>query len=233
MRSTRKRPGEVNLTKTALHTPDTQLLASLLGVLVFPHERAEGALGELLQGYKSLGDVVKIRYPHLERPEERIEVCGSDGERELINPSSIKNLPKLLRHSIAHFNVLPLNQNGRFSGVRVWNNDEAGNVTLVADRAFNELRSLARHILGAFARPSRSLKLDDPEDPLDESGELKEKFIQRAKPKQQPRVTDTLWERLVKGCDGDKNRAKDEMDQAIRERAVRITQVVRKRNNSD
>ena len=69
----------------------TSGLFPLLGVLVFPHERAEGALGELLQGYKSLGDVVKIRYPHLERPEERIEVCGSDGERELINPSSIKN----------------------------------------------------------------------------------------------------------------------------------------------
>jgi hypothetical protein len=110
---------------------DTQLLVSLLGVLVFPHERAEGALGELLQGYKSLGDVVKIRYPHLERPEERIEVCGSDGERELINPSSIKNLPKLLRHSIAHFNVLPLNQNGRFSGVRVWNNETSSRPTAI------------------------------------------------------------------------------------------------------
>jgi hypothetical protein len=51
--------------------------------------------------------------------------AAADGERELINPSSIKSLPKLLRNSIAHFNVLPLKENGRFSGVRVWNKDEA------------------------------------------------------------------------------------------------------------
>jgi hypothetical protein len=225
------RPGEPDEDRAPYS--DTQLLVSLLGVLVFPHERAPDELGELLQGYKPLGDVVKIRYSHLGRPVERIEVCGSDGERDVINPSSIKSLPKLLRNSIAHFNVLPLEENGRFSGVRVWNKDEAGNVTLVADLAFDQLRSLARHILDALARASRSLKLDDPEDPLDGSGELKKEFTQRSEPKKPPRVTDTLWERLAKGCNGDKNWAKEEMDQAIKERADLITRVRRKRNNSD
>jgi hypothetical protein len=193
------RPGEPDQDRAPYS--DTQLLISLLGVLVFPHERAPDALGELLQGYNSLGDVVKIRYPNLERPGERIEVCGSDGERELTNPSSIKSLPKLLRNSIAHFNLLPLKEKGRFSGVRVWNKDEAGNVTLVADLAFNELRSLARHILDALARQYHSMKLDDPEDPLDESGELKKKSHNASSRRSRP------WSRTLSGsawlkCEG-------------------------------
>jgi hypothetical protein len=37
---------------------DTQLLTSLSGVLVFPHERAPDALGKLLKGYKRLANAI-------------------------------------------------------------------------------------------------------------------------------------------------------------------------------
>jgi len=41
---------------------DTQLLISLLGVLIFPHEKAPFALGNLLRDYEPLDRVLKIRH---------------------------------------------------------------------------------------------------------------------------------------------------------------------------
>jgi hypothetical protein len=86
--------------------PDTQLLISLLGVLVFPHERTPGALGRLLKNYEALSNVVTIRYPKLNQSD--IELVEASGERHRIDPTSIEELPRLLRNSIAHFNILPL-----------------------------------------------------------------------------------------------------------------------------
>ena len=188
---------------------DTQLLISLLGVLVFPHERAPDALGELLKGYNDLSDVVNIRY----RRGNYIE-----------DPCSIKSLPRLLRNSIAHFNVLPLKENGRFSGVRVWNKDEAGNVTLVADLAFDVLRNLARHILGELAQLKHDKNLHDPEDPLDESGKLKIEFMENEL-KKPPGISNSVWTPFFIACNGDMDWAKEEMDKALKERTKLIERV--------
>ncbi|MBB3020418.1 hypothetical protein FHR70_003499 [Microvirga lupini] len=198
---------------------DTQLLISLLGVLVFPHERAPDALGELLKGYKPLPDAVRIVYPSPTELKNGVEITGADGERERVDPGSLKNLPRLLRNSIAHFNILPLERDGLFSGVRVWNKDDDGNITLVADLDFEEVRSLARHILKALAQPKRPLRLDDPQDPMQLLGRAPARTTRSKKP---PRVTDTLWAKLVEACDGDAIKAKDELDKAVKEKADQI-----------
>ena len=107
---------------------DTQLLISLLGVLVFPHERTPEALGKLLNDYEGLSRVVAIRYPAGRTG--GVEISGPDGERETVDPNSVKHLPKLLRNAIAHFNVRPIERNGILAGVRVWNKDDTGKARL-------------------------------------------------------------------------------------------------------
>jgi hypothetical protein len=124
---------------------DTQLLISLLGVLVFPHERAPGALGNLLRGYKPLDSVLTVRYSR--HGPKKIEITDPDGDAVIIDPTRLNKLPALLRNSIAHFNLLPIDIGGRFAGVRIWNRDNDGIITFVADIDFDHMRKLADHVL--------------------------------------------------------------------------------------
>jgi hypothetical protein len=124
---------------------DTQLLISTLGFLVFPHERAPDALGQLLKKYDQkfkLSDMMTVIYPANDG--QPIEIADEDGSPHRIDPGKIESLPRLLRNSIAHFNIRPTSTgDGRFSGVRVWNTDPHGIITLVADLKFDQLRRLA------------------------------------------------------------------------------------------
>jgi hypothetical protein len=122
---------------------DTQLLISLLGVLVFPHERAPGALGNLLRGYKPLDSVVTVRYSR--HGPKKIEITDPDGDAVIIDPTRLNKLPALLRNSIAHFNMLPIDIGGRFAGVRIWNRDNDGIITFVADIDFDHMRRPQSH----------------------------------------------------------------------------------------
>lgn len=199
---------------------DTQLLISLLGVIVFPHERSAEALGTLLSEYGRLDQILTIQHPKSPRNGSLIELTGADGLTERVDPSSIANLPRLLRHSIAHFNVLPLERDGRFSGIRVWNVNEQDVITFVADIDFDAFRPLARRVLTELADPSRDdLKLADPEDPL--------KVLRREVPKQKakgkaPRPVDTAWIPLLEACGGDEERARKEMTAALKQRAAEL-----------
>ena len=182
---------------------DTQLLVSLLGVLVFPHERTPDALGELLRDYGDLSAIVTIRHPT-----NGVAVGDlTDTEGKKIDPATIDGLPRLLRNSIAHFNIRPIEKHGRFAGVRVWNESDDGRITLVADLDFDALRPLARHILSTLATGQRYLSLDDPPDPLEmlesqADAELGERT------KKSPRLSDTIWERWLALHDGDPREAK-------------------------
>ena len=129
---------------------DTQLLISLLGVLIFPHERTPSALGNLLKGYRGLRNIVTIRYRR--GKESTVELGGAGDRLETIDPADLSDLPRLLRNSIAHFNIMPMNKEGRFGGVRVWNKDNNGEITLVVDLDFDALRPLARHILKSLGK---------------------------------------------------------------------------------
>jgi hypothetical protein len=83
---------------------DTQLLISLLGILIFPHERTPEALGELLDGYDGpIDEIIRVRYSA--EPNGRVRLTADDGTSEIIDAKSVKNLPRLLRNSIAHFDT--------------------------------------------------------------------------------------------------------------------------------
>jgi HEPN pEK499 p136 len=195
--------------------PDTQLLTSLLGVLVFPNHRTPEALGELIKGYPELSQIVIVRYPV--NGAGPVELVGADGERECIDPKTVEGLPRLLRNSIAHFNIRPLESNGRFSGVRVWNEDDDSRITFVADVRFEHLRSLAKHILKTLAEGRRDLKLKDPPDPLETLRRQSKETIRR---RRAPRLTDSIWEKWVAAHGGDYDRAKAAIDRCLRD-AVR------------
>jgi hypothetical protein len=47
---------------------DTQLLISLLGILIFPHERTPNTLCELLDGYEALLDEIIFRRRRRRQP---------------------------------------------------------------------------------------------------------------------------------------------------------------------
>jgi hypothetical protein len=186
---------------------DTQLLISLLGVLVFPHERTPRALCKLLANYDGLSRVVAIRYSAA--GPGRVQLTRLDGETETVDPTSLTDLPKLLRHGIAHFNIRPIERNGSFAGIRVWSK-HAGHITLVADLDFAELRPLARYILSALAEPRSDLGLDDPRDPLDilaHTGASTARISQGA-----PRIKDHVWERVLKSHNGDYRQAQRFVD---------------------
>lgn len=199
---------------------DTQLLISLLGVIVFPHERSSEALGTLLAEHAQLGHVLTIRYPESIRKGGHIELTGADGDSERVDPSSIADLPRLLRNGIAHFNVLPLNEDGRFSGIRIWNVNDRGVTTLVADLNFDAFRPLARRILTELANPSRDdLNLADPEDPLE--------VLRRvtAEPKgavKAPRLIDNVWNDILDACGGDSEKALKEVSTTLKRRATEL-----------
>jgi HEPN pEK499 p136 len=145
---------------------DTQLVISLLGILIFPHERAPDALGDLLEEYHGpLDEIVAVRYSA--HASGLLTLPGPDGTAETIDPTSLRNLPRLLRNSIAHFNIRAIDIDGRFGGIRIWNRNRRHEIDFVADLYFDSFRPLAEHILGCL-HDREGLQLADPPDPLEE-----------------------------------------------------------------
>src|ERR1700761_1039024 len=93
-------------------------------------------------------------------------MTGSEGESVIVNPAKLEELPRLLRNSLAPFNILPINREGRFAGIRIWNRDQDRQITFVADMDFDEMRSLARHVLTVLRQQYADLNLRDAEDPM-------------------------------------------------------------------
>jgi hypothetical protein len=197
---------------------DTQLLMSLLGVLVFPHEQAPGALGEIMRGYTPMHRVLNVVYSR--HGGERIEMTGSEGEAVMIDHTRLSNLPKLLRNSLAHFNILPINKEGRFAGIRIWNRDWNEQITFVADVDFDEMRSLARHVLNVLREQQSDLNLRDPADPMaevDAQGEESMVFSPKV-----PRLNRDIWKRLLDAHGGDAGKAKITLDRLVKREADRL-----------
>jgi len=211
------RPGDMDQDRAPYS--DSQLLISLLGVLVFPHERTPGALGRLLNNYEALSNVITIKHP--KRSGANIEIVGDSGERHRIDPTSVNDLPRLLRNSIAHFNVRPIGKDGRFAGVRIWNEDDAGNITLVADLDFDALRPLARHILEELSQSQSDLELDDPPDPLEtlKKNRIDPVSIPARKP---PRIIDSTWAQFLNANQNNYDAAKKMVDRFLQDRAREV-----------
>jgi hypothetical protein len=197
---------------------DTQLLISLLGVLVFPHEKAPATLGEIMRGYKPLHRVLNVVFSR--HGADRVEMTDMDGDTVIVDPARLSNLPRLLRNSLAHFNVLPINNDGRFGGIRVWNRDRNDQITFVADVNFAEMRSLARHVLNVLREQQSDLNLRDPEDPMAEiEAQLTapKKFSSKV-----PHLNRDIWKRLLDAHDGDADKAKTALDRLVKREAERL-----------
>ena len=158
-----------------------------------------------------LSDVMTVRSP--DSNAQPVEIANEDGLPVRIDPAEIEDLRRLLRNSIAHFNVRPIGTDDeRFRGVRVWNKDLDGNITFVADLEFDQLRKLADFVLTSFSGGGNALKdLDDPEDPLEV---LKNNKREAAKPKI-PKLIQHQWEAALKLNNGDPAKAKEWIDRVI------------------
>ena len=138
----------------------------MLAILIFPHERTPEALGELLDDYDGpIDEIICVKYSA--EPNGRVRLMADNGTSEIIDAKSVKNLPRLLRNSIAHFNIKPLNVDGQFGGIRVWNRTMKGKINFVAGLNFDAFRPLARHILSNLCDREKT-DLFDPPDPLPE-----------------------------------------------------------------
>jgi hypothetical protein len=192
---------------------DTQLLISTLGFLVFPHERAPDALGKLLKDFDktfSLADVMTVVHPKGDH--QSIEIADEDGSPVFVDYGAIDSLPRLLRNSIAHFNVRPLKtESERFGGIRVWNMSPAGEITFIADICFDELRTLARFLLSKLANGGEAKDIDDPADPI----ELLQKQQERCATSRMPKLNRDHWQAALKINGGDPRKAKTWIDRTL------------------
>jgi HEPN pEK499 p136 len=204
---------------------DTQLLISLLGVLVFPHEQAPEALGNLLKDYKLLDRVLTVRHPR--HGPKKLEITDRDGEAVFIDPAKLTELPALLRNSIAHFNILPIDANGRFAGIRVWNRNTCGQITFVADVHFDEMRRLAGHVLNSMRNQRVDVALKDPHDPMIEvDAQMQTPLQPRTRRKKNlQHLNPEIWDHLVDAHDGDAKAAKTTLDGLVKKEADRLRAV--------
>ena len=128
---------------------DTALISSLLAVFVLPHERADDAkfMAELLSGYDQhpLESIVKVL---------RIVPSKETSSDEEGVPKSIGEIPKFLRHAVAHMNIRPQSADGQsLTHLLVWNNDpRSKKTTFVASVHVARLRSLALHVLDRLSK---------------------------------------------------------------------------------
>ena len=135
--------------------------------MVFPQESTPEALGQLFERYE--GDLTKaicVRYQAPTTPGSRLDIVDDDGKVLKLDPKTPRNLPRFLRHGIAHFNMLPINVDGRFGGIRVWNRNN-GKINFIADLMFDEFIPFARYILSELST-NKTLELSDPIDPFEE-----------------------------------------------------------------
>lgn len=202
---------------------DTQLLMSLLGVLVFPHEKAPGALGDIMRGYEPMGRVLHVVYSR--HGSGRIEMTDAEGEAVMVDPTRLSNLPRLLRNSLAHFNILPINKEGRFAGIRIWNRDWDEQITFVADVDFDEMRTLARHVLKVLREQQSDLNLQDPEDPMAEVEAQRGESMERLR--KMPRLNRDIWERLLDAHGGDAGKTKTTLDRMMKREADRLLAAIK------
>ena len=89
----------------------TQLINSMLGLLVFPQQRFFNSIPEI-----TLEELEKQGWPRIE-PTPKIQ--ASEYFKPCIN---LRELVRVLRNSIAHFNIEFLSKKpGEISGIRIWN----------------------------------------------------------------------------------------------------------------
>lgn len=93
-------------------------------------------------------------------------------------------------------------------------------ITFVADVDFDEMRSLARHVLSVLREQQSDLNLQDAEDPMAEIEAKRGEF--RDHSRKVPRLNRDIWERLVDAHGGDADKAKTTLDRLMKREADRL-----------
>ncbi len=150
---------------------DTALMSFLLGVFLLPHERAgeDKYMVELLKAYSKPIDSVVKTLRTLRGP--------ASGEEDN-PPSSMVELPRYLRHAIAHFNIRPESQDEQnITHLLIWNRlpkhrgENGGKITFVARINIDELRCLANYVLKQLAGAGTMADRYEGTDPISEFDE--------------------------------------------------------------
>ena len=129
---------------------DTALIGFLLAVFVLPHERDGSGqfMAEILSDYgqSKLDRVVTILRPKKATPD------GNHDEFGL--PKSLADVPKFMRHAIAHLNIKPESADEQnLTHLLVWNRPHpTAPINWVARVHVRRLRLLALHVLKRLAK---------------------------------------------------------------------------------
>lgn len=110
----------------------THLINSLLGLLVFPQQKyVEGIPQTPLSELAARGWPIP-------------RIVG-----EYPQAPNLRELVRMLRHSIAHFNIMfKSDKDGQINGLTLWNiNPRTGNMTWQAELTVTEIESLARRFV--------------------------------------------------------------------------------------
>jgi len=114
----------------------TQLINSMLGLLVFPQQKYFKQIPKT-----PLSDLQAQGWPHP-------LVTGS-----FQAPKDLHDLMRLLRNSIAHFNMQFITDQGTLAGVRLWNTDPSTNKkTWQVEFTTEQLEDLTDRFLDMLAR---------------------------------------------------------------------------------
>ena len=103
----------------------TQLVNSLLGLLVFPQQRYFDAIP-----HTPLADLARDGWP---------TVRAIDG---FPNVDHLDDLMRYLRNAVAHFNIEFTEQGGQNSGVRVWNKPPGQPINWKSELAIRDLQTI-------------------------------------------------------------------------------------------
>jgi len=193
---------------------DTQLLISLLGVLVFPQEKAERFLGTLTRSYPAVEDIITVQF--FRKGTRRYFRTDPGWDEAYVREFPMDKLPRYLRNSISHFNVLPLAKDGPsgqklFGGIRIWNRNDEGRITFVGDMTFERFRPFAKYILRELSQEYAGHELNDPDDPLDELA--REEASTTAKGP--PRLNHDIWAKWLEAHGNDFDAAKIALDRHL------------------
>lgn len=113
----------------------TQLINSMLGLLVFPRERY-------------LDSIPKTDLKQLAAEGWPIPRLVGDCE----HPNDLRDLIRLMRNAIAHFNIEFLTSQGQISGIKIWNKDRYGRKNWMAELDLNELREITLRFINLIIR---------------------------------------------------------------------------------
>jgi len=115
----------------------TQLINSLLGLLVFPQQQYFETIPKL-----RLSDLEAKGWPEIKQSPDFPENVGT-----------LDRLMRYLRNAVAHFNMKFLtNDNHQISGVCVWNTNFNGQRTWMAELSAGELEKITEHFIEMMAQ---------------------------------------------------------------------------------